>query len=163
MLRWLFASRAERRLLGGGRLRGPTPWVIAIMSFSIMIIAASGLALANTARLLTNAIEARYSVEVPGGGRDLGTLLQTVKSAPGVVSATAVSESEMRRTLERWLGPAAASDELPVPALINFDVRPGAKLAAIQQRAEAIAPGAHLAAHRDSVAPLLHSLALLQA
>ena len=51
MLGWLFASPAERRLLGGSPMRGPTPWVIAIMSFSIMIIAASGLALANTARL----------------------------------------------------------------------------------------------------------------
>ena len=56
MLKWLFASLAERRLLGGGRLRGPTPWVIAIMSFSIMLIAASGLALANTASLLGHAI-----------------------------------------------------------------------------------------------------------
>ena len=51
-------------------MRGPTPWVIAIMSFSIMIIAASGLALANTARPLSDAIEARYSVEVPNGGGD---------------------------------------------------------------------------------------------
>jgi cell division transport system permease protein len=162
MLGWLFASRAERRLLGGGRLRGPTPWVIAIMSFSIMIIAASGLALANTASLLTNAIEARYSVEVPGGGRDLDALLQTVRSAPGVVSATAVSESEMRRTLERWLGAAAASDELPVPALINFDVRPGADLGVIARRVATMAPDARITAHRETVRPLLHSLRLLQ-
>ena len=64
------AAAARRRAL-----RGPTPWVIAIMSFSIMIIAASGLALANTASLLSNAIEARYSVEVPGGGARLAAPL----------------------------------------------------------------------------------------
>ena len=88
MLGWLFASPAERRLLSGGRLRGPTPWVIAIMSFSIMIIAASGLALTNTASLLSNAIQARYSIEVPGGGRDLQRLLQAVQSAPSAAAAS---------------------------------------------------------------------------
>src|SRR5204862_5184897 len=47
-------------------------------------------------------------------------------------------------------------------ALIDFDAGPRADLAAIQQRAEAIAPGARIVAHRDSVGPLLHSLRLLQ-
>jgi cell division transport system permease protein len=162
MLGWIFASPAERRLLSGGRLRGPTPWVIAIMSFSIMIIAASGLALTNTASLLSNAIQARYSVEVPAGARNLDALLRAVRSAPGVVSANAVPEAEMRRTLQRWLGPGAASDELPVPALINFDLRPGADLAAIQSRISAVSPDARVAAHRETVRPLLNSLRLLQ-
>ncbi len=71
MLGWLFASPAERRLLGEARLRGPTAWVVAIMSFSIMIIAAAGLALANTAGVLSQAIQARYSVEIPGAGGNL--------------------------------------------------------------------------------------------
>jgi cell division transport system permease protein len=162
MLGWIFASPAERRLLSGARLRGPTPWVIAIMSFSIMIIAASGLALANTASLLSNAIQARYSIEVPAGARNLDALLRAVRSAPGVVSADAVPEAEMRRTLQRWLGPGAASDELPVPALINFDLRPGADLAAIQSRITAVSPDARVAAHRETVRPLLNSLRLLQ-
>ena len=65
MLDWFFVSPAERRLLGQQRLRGPTPWVIAIMSFSIMMIAATGLALASTASTLSRAIEARYAVEIP--------------------------------------------------------------------------------------------------
>jgi cell division transport system permease protein len=162
MLDWLFVSPAERRLLGFSRLGGPTPWVIAIMSFSIMLIAATGLALANTAGVLGRAIEARYALEVPGGG-DLNTLLSVVRSSRGVTSAEAVPEDEMRRTLEKWLGPAAQSSELPVPALINFDVAQGAQLGAIEQRARAVAPGAHVVAHRDSVAPLLNSLTLLQA
>ena len=97
MLVWLFASPAERRLLGEARLRGPTAWLVAIMTFSIMIIAAAGLALANTAGVLSNAIQTRYSVEVAGGGANLDQLLRAVRSAPGVVSAEAVPEQEMRR------------------------------------------------------------------
>jgi cell division transport system permease protein len=162
MLDWLFASPPDRRLLGGGKLRGPTPWVIAIMSFSIMLIAATGLALANTAGVLTRAIEARYAVELPNGGGDLEALFQAVRSAPGVASAQPVPESEMRRTLERWLGEAAQSRELPVPALVNFDVRPGADMGVIQQRVRAVAPEARIVAHEESVGPLLHSLRVLQ-
>ena len=162
MIDWLFASPSERRLLGEARLRGPTAWVIAIMSFSIVIIGAAGLALANTAGVLTRAIEARYSVEVPAAGGNVEALLGIVRSAPGVASADAVPESEMRHTLERWLGPAAQSSELPVPALVDFDVKPGADLGVIARRVQAAAPGARIAAHREAVGPLLRSLRLLQ-
>ena len=97
MFGWLLASPSERRLLGEAQLRGPTAWVIAIMSFSIMIIAAAGLALANTAGVLSSAIESRYSVEVPAGAANSDALLEAVRSAPGVTSAEDVSECEMRR------------------------------------------------------------------
>ena len=162
MLGWLFASPADRRLLGATRFRGPTPWVIAIMSFSIMIIAATGLALANTAGSLSRAIEARYAVEVPNGARNLGAITQALQSAPGVTAVGAVPESEMRRTLEHWLGPAAASADLPVPALVNFDAASGANLSDIEQRVQAIAPAARISAHRDRVGPLLRSMRALQ-
>src|SRR5690349_5896935 len=150
MFDWLFVSPAERRLLGATSRRAPTPWVIAIMSFSIMLIAATGLALANTAGVLSRAIEARYALEIPGGGANLDALLGAVRSSPGVASAEAVPESEMRRTLEKWLGPASQSAELPVPALISFDLRPGARLDLIEKRAQAIDQGARVVAHRDS-------------
>jgi cell division transport system permease protein len=162
MLRWLFPPPADRRLLGSARLRGATPWLIAIMSFSILIIAASGLALANTAGILTRSIQSRYALEVPGGAADVNALAALVKSSSGVTSVQAVPESEMRGTLRKWLGPEATSAELPVPALVNFDVRPGTDVRAIEQRARALAPSARVSAHRDSVAPLLHSLTVLQ-
>jgi cell division transport system permease protein len=162
MLRWFFVSPAERRLLGLSRLGGPTPWVIAIMTFSIMLIAATGLALASTAGLVSRAIEARYTIQIPAGAGDVGALVQAVRSSPGVTSIEAVPERDMRKTLEQWLGPAAQSAELPVPALINFNAPRGTDVAALQRRVQAIAPGASIAAHRDSVGPLLHSLRLLQ-
>jgi cell division transport system permease protein len=68
----------------------------------------------------------------------------------------------MRKTLARWLGQAAESEDLPVPALVNFDVSPGTDVAGIQQRARAIAPSARIVSHRESVAPLLRSLTVLQ-
>ncbi len=162
MFGWLFVSPAERRLLGAARFGGPTPWVIAIMSFSIMLIAATGLALASTASLVSRSIELRYALEVPGGGANLGPLVHAVRSTTGVTSVEAVPESDMRQTLERWLGPEAQSAELLVPALIDFDAAAGTNLASLLQRAQAIAPGARIAAYRESVGPLLRSLRLLQ-
>ena len=162
MLGWLFPSPAERRLLGARRLRGATPWVIAIMSFTIVIVAAAGLALANTAGVVAKSAERRFSVQVPDGGRNLAVVLQAVRSAPGVEAAEAVPESAMRKTLEGWLGPVAASSDLPVPALVNFDLAPGAGLSQIESRVKAVAPGAVVDAHRESLRPLLRSLRELQ-
>jgi cell division transport system permease protein len=162
ILGWLFSSAADRRLLGTSRFRGPMPWVIAIMSFSILIIAATGLALAGTAASLGDAIASRYSVEVPNGANDLGAVVAALKASPGVGAVEPVPESEMRRTLERWLGPAAQSADLPVPALIDFDARPGTDLGGVEKRVQAIAPAARISAHRDRVAPLLRSMRALQ-
>jgi len=162
MISWMFASQADRRLLGTTRFRGPTPWVIAIMSFSIMIIAATGLALSSTAGSLSQAIASRYAVEVPNGAQNLDALVATLRSSPGVTAVEPVPESDMRETLKRWLGPAAESADLPVPALVNFDTSTGADLRAIQQRVKAIAPAAEISAHRDKVTPLLRSMREIQ-
>jgi cell division transport system permease protein len=68
----------------------------------------------------------------------------------------------MRQTLEEWLGPAAQNADLPVPALVNFDVKPGTNIAAIQQRVRTVAPDAQVSAHSERVAPLLRSMTAMQ-
>ena len=162
MFGWLFTSPSERRLLGARQLQGPTPWVIAIMTFSIMIVAATGLALAETAGVVAAGAEARYSVQIPDGERNLDVAVRAVASAPGVAKVEPVPEREMRRTLERWLGPAGASADLPIPALISFEAGPGVDLTALERRVQAVAPGARVIAHGDTLAPLLRSLRALQ-
>ena len=161
MFGWLFTSPAERRLLGTRPLQGPTPWLIAIMTFSIMIVAAAGLALAGTAQRVSSGAAARYSVQIPDGTK-LPQVMQVVRSSRGVANAEAVPESEMRKTLERWLGPAGASADLPVPALITFDVGAGTDLKALEAKAAAVAPGAKVIAHREALGPVLKSLQALQ-
>jgi cell division transport system permease protein len=157
----LFASAAERRLLGDGGLRGATPWLIGIMSFSMLIVAAAGLALANTASLVAAGTASRFSVQVPDG-TTIDRVAAAVRSTPGVSEVEVVPPADMRRTLERWLGPAAASADLPVPGLVTFDAPPGASLPRLQARIAAGSPGAQIVAHRDSLGPVLRSLRLLQ-
>jgi cell division transport system permease protein len=162
MVDWLIVSPAERRLLGAKPLRGPTPWVIAIMSFAIMIVAAAGLALASTAGRVSKGAETRYSIQIPGGGSSTDAVLAALRSVPGVRAGEAVPESEMRKTLERWLGPEGASADLPVPALVTIETMAGFDPSRAEQRVREIAPEAKLIAHRDTLDPLLKSLHALQ-
>jgi len=162
MLGWLFASPSERRLLPGGKFRGPTPFVIAIMTFAMMTVAAAGLALSNAAGLVVEGIENRYAVQIPAGAGLLPRALAAARSEPGIERAVPVPEAEMRRTLERWLGPAGADDELPVPALVTLDVADNADLRAIAARIEAAAPGARFIAHREKLEPVLRAIRVLQ-
>lgn len=162
MLDWLFASSSERQLLPGGHFRGPTPWVIAIMTFAMLIVAAAGLALSNAAGVVAQGVEGRYSLQIPAGAPSLPAALRIVRESRGVSGAKAIPEAEMRRTLERWLGPAGASGDLPVPALIHFDAASGTNVRAIEQAVARIAPGARIAAHDETVGPLLKSMRALQ-
>lgn len=161
-MKWLFASAPDRRLLGVAPLSGPTPWVVAIMSFSIVLIAAAGLALANTAGIFARSVEARYSIEVAGAAARQQRLATALEAMPGIANVASVGEVEMRRTLRRWLGPMAESEDLPVPALISFDLAPPARLEEVDALARRIAPGATLSANRGTVGPILDSLRLLQ-
>ena len=158
MLDWLNASPAERRLLPGGRLQGPTPYVIAIMMFVMVVIAAAGLALANAAGTVASGVENRFSVQIANGATKAPLAVRALSGAPGVAAVRPVPESEMRKTLERWLGPAGAKADLPLPALIDVDLRPGASPQAIAARVEQAVPGARFVAHSTMLAPMLRAI-----
>jgi len=162
MMDWLFVSPAQRRLLPGGKFRGPTPWVIAIMTFVMMIITAAALVLANAAGATAAGSETRFVAQVPDGARTLPRALQLLRATDGVGNLEAVPEAEMRRTLERWLGPAAGSTQLPVPALVHFDLARPSDRPSVEQRLAAAIPGATVSAHQEQIRPLLRTMRALQ-
>ncbi|HET7816154.1 MAG TPA: cell division protein [Sphingomicrobium sp.] len=157
----LTASEAERRLLPGGTLRSPTPYVIAIMTFAMMIVAAAGLALANAASVVAGAVEHRYVLQLPDGDR-LGQAVAAARATPGVAAVEPVPEQEMRRTLERWIGPGGLGSELPVPALVHLDLAAGADPGAVGAALRRTVPGGRFIAERATVQPLVRSLTVLQ-
>ena len=153
----------ERTLLPAGKVHGPTTAVIAIMTFAMLLVAAAGLALSNAAGVVAKGVENRFVVELPAGIiGDLPKAVATIRSAPGVLSATPVSQAEMRSTLQRWLGNAAAAQDLPVPALVTVQLKPGAQPAPIQAQVAREFPGATVIAETTELGPLLRTLHALQ-
>lgn len=159
----ILAPGPEARLLPAEKLHGPTVAVMAIMTFAMMVVAAAGLALANAAALVASGAENRYVIQLPAAATDrLPQALAAARSAEGVRSATAVPEREMRETLERWLGTAASSADLPVPALVTVELEQGADPSLLARAVRAEIPEAALSAETAELAPALQSLRALQ-
>ena len=153
----------EGNLLPAEKVHGPTTAVIAIMTFAMLLVAAAGLALTNAAGVMAKGVESRFVIELPAGiAGDLPKVLAAVRSAPGVRSATPVPETEMRSTLENWLGSAAAAQDLPIPALVTVELKPSLEPTQLQARIAHEFPGATTVAETAELGPLLRSLHTLQ-
>jgi cell division transport system permease protein len=152
------ATPAEQRLIPSAGLKGPVPVLIAIMVFVMMIVAASGLALANAAKVVGQGIESRYSIQIADGAAKAPAAMAAARSSPDIVRVAQVPEADLRRTLERWLGPAASKADLPLPAIIDIEVKSGADVQAIARRVEGAVPSARFVAHRETLSPLLSTL-----
>ena len=156
-------SRAQARLVPIEKLHAPTVAVMAIMTFAMMVVAVAGLALANSAGQVASGVENRYVIELPAAARtEVDRAAAAARSVPGVRDVTPVPESEMRRTLGRWLGEAASSPDLPVPALVTLELAPGTDPSAVAAKLQAAVPSARFIAETAELKPLLRSIQALQ-
>jgi cell division transport system permease protein len=161
MFQMLNPPLGERRLLPDRRGR-PTPWVIAIMMFVTLVVGAAGLAVANSARLVSESVASRYSIQIPNGAGQAAAAVAAARRAPGVTAVEQIPDKEVRETLERWLGADAVSADLPVPVLIDVDLAPGADSRALEQYLGRAVPDARLLAYGDRLSPVTRSLRALQ-
>lgn len=171
MINALRVSAADRRLLPEGRIAGPMPWVIAIMMFLTILTAAAGIALAGSARTLGQDLDARLTVQLsePNPGlREVQTreLLVGLKRLAAVKTAQAVPEAQLNALLAPWLGNEALDNDLPIPALIDVELkRTGADdIAVVRELVAMIAPAARVdqqAKWLQPLADLLKSLTWL--
>jgi cell division transport system permease protein len=152
------ASEAERRLIPSSGLRGPVPVLIAIMTFVMVVVAAAGLALANSAAVVKDGVEHRYTIQISDGAARAPAAMAAARGQRGVTRVEQVPPGELQQTLERWLGPTAGEADLPLPAIIDVDLAPGANPDAISAAIERAVPGARFISHRTSLEPLLKAL-----
>jgi cell division transport system permease protein len=155
---FFFVSEPDRRLIPASGLRGPVPLLIAIMTFVMVVVAAAGLALANTASVVRGGVESRYSIQIADGAAKAPAVLAAARAATGVARAEQVPPAELRLTLERWLGPVGAEADLPIPVIIDVDLKPGADVRVVSSAISRTVPNAAFVAHRSSLAPLLKAL-----
>jgi cell division transport system permease protein len=163
------AAAARHRLLPGGRLAGPMPWIIAIMMFLTVLSAAAGLALGAAVQAMSADLAGRASVQVveaDAAVRDqlAARTLQALRQASEVRAATPVDPAALADQLRPWLGEDAASADLPVPALIDVTLTPGAaeaKVDRLRRLLGSIAPSLRIEPHAAFLLPLAGLLTAL--
>jgi cell division transport system permease protein len=60
--------------------------------------------------------------------RETAAALAVLRAAPGIAHAAPLTEDEMQRLVEPWLGKGSLVAELPLPKLIDVEVTPGARV-----------------------------------
>jgi len=126
-----------------------------------VLVGAAGLAIANAASTVAEGAEQRWSVQLPGGARELPAIIAALRAEPSVASVHPVPAEEVRGLLQQWLCPEAASADLPIPALIDVELRSGTEGRALARRVSAVAPAAQVKSFSDQLGPLLGGLRTL--
>lgn len=157
----LRASPFERRLLPEGRSSGPIPWMIAILMFLTVLAMAAGLAIGRAASSLDGDIAGKVTVQlIEPNARLRDGQITALESELGRMTAVSkvdrLDDQQLAALLDPWLGDAAGSADLPIPAMIDLTLASGTPEALAQVRAtvNTIAPAARVDAHADWLAPL---------
>jgi len=105
-------------------------FVLAIMSFLACITVGTVAVIVEASTDWRSDISGEITVQVrPLDGVDtmeaVDTALAVVRDTPGITSAEALSEQELRDLLEPWLGAGVDLEELPVPRLIVIEIDRG--------------------------------------
>jgi cell division transport system permease protein len=135
--------------------------VIAVMAF-LASLALGGVLIANRmAETWQAGLAGRLTVQVlPAGeappGAEVDSALAALRATPGVLRASALSDTDNLALVEPWLGRDAVIAALPFPRLIDVQLAPGATpdIAALRQRLKNVAPHAVLDDHTRWIGPL---------
>ena len=165
---------AEANLSPPTKLSGPIPWVIAILIALVVIAAAGGLSLRNLAENaradLADAVTVQI-IEADPKERDIQAeaASSALSAHPLVTSVRQVPQDELEELLKPWLGEGAASDNVPIPALIDVELSRRAsaeELAALQSvldgALEPLGGGARVDAQSQWLRPVYDALSALQ-
>jgi cell division transport system permease protein len=159
----------DRKLIPEGRVSGPMPWVIAIMLFLTLLVAAAGLALADATRQGGDDLAQRVTVQIievdPVARASMrSAVAKKLRSLPDVMEVKAVPDAEVRTLLEPWLGTGVIDADIPVPALVDVRLRstPDATtLKQLQLVLRPVAPVARIDSHSSWMAPFFDLMSAL--
>ena len=122
------SASADRRVLDeAGGLHAMTG-VMAIMLFLTVLAAALGIGMHGSAQALERQLAGRLTVQIVDGdpaARDAlaARALVALRTLPEVTRAAPVPRDQLVALLRPWLGSDGASGDLPVPAMIDVDLR----------------------------------------
>lgn len=136
-------------------------WIMAIMIFLTTLSAALGLSTRNAGDALDRQLAARLTVQVIEGDAatrdaEVVRLLARLKASADVTRATEVDRARIAELLRPWLGEAGLDADLPMPAMIDVDLRTGddAAVARVEALARGVGAGIRVDRHATWLAPV---------
>ena len=163
------ALAARSRRLPEGRVAGPMPWIIAVMMFLTILAAAAGLALDAGVRAMGSDLAGRATVQIVEADSEVRAgaaqrILAALRGARDVRSAQLVEQQRLVEQLRPWLGEEAVAGDLPIPALIDVELRPGdadARIERVRRLLAGIRARARIEPHAAFLLPLAGLLSAL--
>ena len=132
------------------------PWLIAFMVFLAILAMAGMLVLNATASRWDQGIRGTLTVQVmpvedPAKDDErLQVVLSVLAQMPEIDRYEMLTDDRLLKLLEPWLGPAAGSRDLPLPRLVDVELKTGADLNAevLSRQLAARVPGTSVDDHR---------------
>ncbi len=139
-----------RNMLGSRLL----PLVIAVNVYLASLAILGGLALIGATGQWATELDQLVTVQVPpetgvSGDAVVKSVLGVLRDHPSVAQARALEAPEMEALLAPWLGQSAAIKELPMPQLVDVELRLDGDLDSLRKRLEAEFPGVEVDDHRQ--------------
>lgn len=148
----------DRRLLDEGRRTRAMTWIMAIMLFLTVLAGALGLGMFAATAQLDRQLAGRLTVQIvePNAAlrdQEAAAMVVALGKVPGVTRAAEADRARLAELLRPWLGDAGLDPDLPMPAMIDVEVK-GNDIAAVEQVARAIAPSARIDRHAQWLSPV---------
>ena len=132
------------------------PWLIAFMVFLAVLALAGMLVLNSTAARWDQGVSGTLTIQIvpaqkpEDDDRRLQKILSILNGTPEIDHYETLSDDKLLALLEPWLGTAAGSRDLPLPRLIDVELKPDSKLdgETLGRRLAAEVPGASVDDHR---------------
>ena len=153
---------------GSGRF---LPWLIALMVYLAALTIAGGAALHDAIQTWDAGLAGTLTVELPRGSNGavvpqerIDAALKLLGQIPGVAEATRLDGPAETRLLAPWLGQDVDVSALPLPVLIDVQLKPGLALDAdtLAQRLRIVAPGTTVESHGSWLDRLFRIARLIQ-
>ena len=159
----------DRKLIPEGRLSGPMPWVIAIMLFLTLLVAAAGLTLAEAARQGGQDLARHVTVQIIEAdpaqrAAQRAAVTRALRKLDSIAEVKPVPDADVRALLEPWLGTGVIDADVPVPALVDvrFGSAPTAEtLTRVQSTLRSVAPNIRVDSHSSWMAPFFELMRAL--
>lgn len=148
----------ERRLLDEGSRTRAMTWIMAIMLFLTVLAGALGLGMFAATGQLDRELSGRLTVQIVEPVASLrdaqaAAMVKELGRLPTVSRVREVDRAHLAELLRPWLGDAGLDPDLPMPAMIDVEVR-GSDMTAVEQVARRIAPGARVDRHAQWLSPV---------